>query len=178
MPPVLRLGGQQLGRLTVLKRVKNGRRDRAQWKCRCSCGREVTVLSDSLRTGRTRSCGCLRIDLTKLRETKHGQSGTGRKQPTRTYNSWRAMVQRCTDPKFARFPKYGALGVKVCVRWLGKDGFNNFQSDLGKRPEGTTLGRFGDVGNYEPGNVKWMSSTEQRQNWRPDRNLGGARKAA
>lgn len=164
----LQLEGQRFNRLTVLDQAGMANRQ-TLWKCLCICGKEHLATGGSLRSGNTQSCGCLQRDRTSLGNTKHGQSGNGgRKQPSLTYNSWRAMIQRCTDPKFTRFPKYGALGVTVCDRWQGEHGFENFLADVGERPEGTTLGRFGDVGNYEPRNVKWMDSAEQVANWRPD----------
>ena len=73
------------------------------------------------------------------------------------------MWQRCTNPKTNGFEHYGGRGIKVCDRWKS---FENFFADLGERPAGTTLGRFGDEGNYEPGNVKWMTPAEQRANKR------------
>ena len=81
------------------------------------------------------------------------------------------MKQRCFNPNTERYPKYGALGVTICDRWnISKGGsFQNFLSDMGERPAGTSLGRFGDVGNYEPGNCKWMTQAEQVANRRPDR---------
>jgi len=77
------------------------------------------------------------------------------------------MKTRCFNIKGDNFASYGALGVTVCDRW--KDSFENFLADMGERPEGTTLGRFGDMGNYEPKNCKWMTSAEQVANWRSDR---------
>jgi hypothetical protein len=76
------------------------------------------------------------------------------------------MIQRCTNPKKKCFATYGGQGILVCDRWLS---FDTFLADLGERPTGTTLGRFGDVGNYEPGNVAWQTWTEQAANRRPDR---------
>lgn len=62
------------------------------------------------------------------------------------------MLQRCANPNNASYPEYGGLGVKVCERWMT---FAKFLEDMGERPEGTTLSRFGDAGNYEPGNCAW-----------------------
>lgn len=68
------------------------------------------------------------------------------------------MKNRCYQPTSKGWPNYGAVGIKVCDRWLS---FPNFLADMGKRPDGTTLGRIGDVGNYEPGNCQWQTPTEQ-----------------
>jgi hypothetical protein len=88
--------------------------------------------------------------------------------PTRasaTYRSWDRMIQRCTNPRNISWKYYGGRvpPVAVCERWLT---FENFLADMGERPKGTTLGRFGDVGDYEPSNCKWMTPEEQAANRR------------
>ena len=170
------LTNSRFGRLLVLARAENSsKHGDARWLCRCDCAVEKVVYATNLKSGDTASCGCFQLDQTRLRNTKHGQSGnqdrTEKASPE--YVSWSAMRYRCLNPKSKDFKDYGGKGVKVCDRWLGKEGLQNFISDLGERPEGTTLGRKNDVGNYEPGNVSWMTRAEQVANWRPDRNLGG-----
>jgi len=81
------------------------------------------------------------------------------------------MVQRTTNPKARGHKHYFDAGVKADPRWLGEHGFENFLADLGERPEGTTLGRFGDVGNYEPGNVAWQTRKEQTAEQKTKRQL-------
>ena len=75
-----------------------------------------------------------------------------------TQYSWHCMMRRCYEPGHNRFYSYGAKGVTVCERWHQ---YANFLADMGERPEGCTLGRLGDQGNYEPGNVAWQTSEEQ-----------------
>lgn len=86
----------------------------------------------------------------------HGHCWRGGATPT--YFSWRAMKQRCTRPGHVAWEHYGGAGVKICDRWLA---FENFLADMGERPSGTFLGRYGDIGNYEPGNCAWMTKVEQ-----------------
>src|SRR5207253_5832933 len=84
---------------------------------------------------------------------------------TATYHSWRSMIQRCTNPKRQNYKWYGARGVSVCERW--RDSFDAFLGDMGERPKGKSLDRFPDKnGNYEPGNCRWASQSEQRRNSR------------
>lgn len=80
--------------------------------------------------------------------------------------SWRAMHCRCKYPSSKSFRDYGARGIKICERW---DQFENFLADMGERPPGKTLGRKNNDGNYEPGNCKWETKSEQERNTRRNR---------
>lgn len=74
-----------------------------------------------------------------------------------TYVSWRSMMQRCTDPNATNYKYYGGRGIAVCDRWQS---FEYFLADMGERPEGMTLGRIDNDGSYEPGNVEWVTRSE------------------
>ncbi|MCL4483450.1 MAG: hypothetical protein M1445_12725 [Bacteroidetes bacterium] len=106
--------GRQFGRLTVLNRITADKFRHSKWLCICDCGNQVEVLSSNLNTGHTLSCGCLSIE----QRTKHGQ------YESLTYNSWSAMIQRCTNTKHRYYPDYGGRGITVCQEWL--DSFANF----------------------------------------------------
>lgn len=150
------LVGKTFGRLTAIRPVEI-RNHIIYWLCRCECSKEAVVASRSLRSGNTKSCGCLNREKAaeRFRTTRvtHGFSGSP------TYHSWCAMKQRCTYKNHEHYHLYGGVGVKVCDRWKR---FENFLADMGERPEGKTLGRINDVGNYEPGNCEWQSLSEQR----------------
>jgi hypothetical protein len=88
---------------------------------------------------------------------------------SRVWNSWDHMKRRCNNPKDPKFPDYGARGINVCDRWLGENGFANFFSDMGDRPEGYSLDRINNEGNYTPENCKWSSPKEQANNRRKRR---------
>jgi hypothetical protein len=144
---------------------RKGKTDkRAYWLCTCSCGAMKVICGQELRTGKTKSCGCLREEnrsrLAKAR-TKHGHRRPG--YESLTYISWRSMLARCRNTKHAKYKVYGRKGVRVCDRWRD---FRNFLADMGPRPEGTTLGRILDRGDYEPGNAFWMTRAEQGLNVR------------
>lgn len=75
---------------------------------------------------------------------------------------WSSMKQRCHNPNDKSYARYGAKGIQVCQSW--RDSFDSFISDMGPRPDGHTLERIDSKGNYEPGNVRWATYTEQARN--------------
>jgi hypothetical protein len=90
------------------------------------------------------------------------------KSRTPEYISWASMMERCEDPRFHAWGNYGGRGIVVCDRWRD---FLNFLSDIGPRPTGTTLDRIDSNGNYEPGNCRWATDTEQSNNRRTNRRI-------
>lgn len=156
------LSGQTFDRLTVIERTDRRVNGSICWRCICSCGNAAIVGAADLRTGKTRSCGCLHREISielgrqqGRRNVKHGYRNTP------TYLSWRAMRRRCAD---LGNPYYGGIGIKVCERW---NKFENFLADMGARPFGTTLDRYPDAfGDYESNNCRWATPSQQRMNRR------------
>ena len=145
--------GQLFGRLSVVEQVGRNELKKVLWKCRCECGTEVIVVAGSLVTGNTTSCGCV------LKETitKHG--GTGKS----SYNTWRAMIRRCTKLFDKDYSRYGGKGVTVCTQWLD---YANFAKDMGEPVGDETLDRIDVYGNYEPSNCRWAGVKTQNRNTR------------
>ena len=163
--PIIDITGKQFDRLTVLKRTTSDQRGEARWICRCECGNETIVLGSNLRSGKTRSCGCLRFELPQgASHPKHGA------YKTREYSSWQHMRRRCLDQNNDKFHRYGGRGITICERW---NSFENFLADMGRRPPGLTLDRINNDGNYEPGNCRWATSEEQASNHRMKRGKDG-----
>jgi hypothetical protein len=73
------------------------------------------------------------------------------------------MRNRCNNPTNTNYPSYGGRGIKVCKRW---DDFTVFLADMGEKPEGKTLDRINNDGDYEPGNCRWATRSEQQKNKR------------
>lgn len=170
--PRLNLTGQRFGRLTVVafdkvafdkERTRNG--STTWWKCLCDCGNTKLIRGYTLRRGQSRSCGCLQAELSSARLRTHGMTHTPE------HIAWSAMQCRCRPTTKHRkdYKYYVSKGVKVCPQWQGPNGFSNFLAHIGLRPGAEySLDRYpNNNGNYEPGNVRWATSSEQQYNLRP-----------
>jgi hypothetical protein len=132
------------------------------WRCRCECGVERVVQTGNLNAGVSRSCGCLRDEETRVRETTHGMIHTPE------YQTWQAMRSRCGNPNNHCYSQYGGRGIRVCQEW--QDSFEAFFAHVGKKPSAAhTIERINNDGHYEPGNVKWATAAEQSLNKRTNR---------
>lgn len=90
---------------------------------------------------------------------RHGHSKRGKR--SKTYNTWRAMLQRCLQKTHDKYPRYGGRGITVCSDWRT---FTNFLKDMGERPKNKTLDRINVNGHYEPSNCRWATMKQQAKN--------------
>lgn len=166
------LTNQTFNRLTVKEYVGPTEAGQSLYRCVCSCGNETVSQAGNLKSGQVKSCGCLRRELAadigrksgpqniktnrqsneahSMSMTTHGLSDSP------TYKSWSSMLSRANN-RDGNHPAYE--NVFVCESWMT---FEGFYASMGERPEGTTLSRFGDVGNYEPGNCAWHTDDQQQ----------------
>ena len=160
MAKALDIVGQKFRKLTVIRFTGGRNKWGAKlWECLCDCGNTTKVATRTLTSGNTGSCGCA--------EGLHKHGGVGKG----SYNTWRAMMRRCYNPKDKDFHKYGAVGVKVQDSWHE---YLTFASDVGE-PEGSqTLHRIDPYGDYVKGNCEWATPTRQARDIRlPKHNKTG-----
>ena len=154
--------GQRFGRLTVVGQTEERQHRHVVWECHCDCGNTCFVMSSSLIHGSTKSCGCFMSEARGVSRTTHHMSHE------KIYLLWQGMKQRCFYQNNKAFKYYGGRGITVCDEW--KDNFQAFYDYVSKLPhygeKGYSLDRINNDGNYEPGNVKWSTQTEQLMNRR------------
>lgn len=159
------LYGKKFGRLVALKPNGRSKNRFIIWRCLCSCGQKVNVISSNLRNGNTKSCGCVQKEKAKKRLFRkpgltrtHGMSGST------TYKTWVSMMQRCGNSNSIEFKNYGARGITVCKRW---NKFQNFLQDMGAKPSGLhQLDRINNSMGYSLSNCRWATPIENSNNKR------------
>lgn len=133
------------------------------WAWRCDCGKIVHARAAHVRSGNTKSCGCLRLRILKQSTPLHGHATKGNKSPE--YWAWASMIQRCHNPKAQAYHNYGGRGIKVNAEW--RQSFKAFIKHMGNRPTPShSLDRINNDGDYEPGNCRWSTKSDQAKNRR------------
>lgn len=154
----MNLVGLKFGSALVLKQFpRDGKPDGVLIKC--DCGAEKETCSRSVRRGRTKSCGCLQ----RAKATKHGVSS----HPE--YSRWNGMVQRCTNPDWINYAKYGGRGISVCDTWLrDPQAFFTWLEKSGCK-EGLQVDRIDNDLGYSPDNCRLVSVSANSRNRKSNR---------
>lgn len=157
MSPRIDLTGKTFGHWTVLRFDHKSSNGDAYWVCRCTCGTVKVANGYDLRSGRSRSCGCMVVEL--MRKNKYCLKHGLKKENPRLYGIWQGMLNRCRRKKDVCFKAYGGRGISVCEEWHQFQPFyewsmaNGYSDDL-------TIDRIDVDGNYEPGNCQWITMEE------------------
>lgn len=158
--------GQRFGRLVALRPTSQRRSGKVMWLCQCDCGNTTLSTSNNLKSGGTRSCGCLYKE-TRQGKLKHGMTGE------RLHRIWKGMHSRCNNKNAKSYENYGGRGISICNEWNGDNGFLNFYEWSMKHgyADNLTIDRIDVNGDYTPNNCRWVTQHEQTRNKRNTINL-------
>lgn len=164
------LTGQRFGRLVAVGVASRGRG--VKWEALCDCGAKVVTNGYALKSGATKSCGCLSREMAHERNKRHGDSPVS--GSSKEYHAWENMKARCLRPSTRGYKNYGGRGITVCPRW--RVSYEAFLADVGRAPSpALTLDRIDNDKGYLCGhwaccdgvkNVRWATRLEQNNNKR------------
>jgi len=146
--------GKIFGSWTIVKYLGIHRKLK-HFETRCKCGTIGKHALADLKSNKSTMCTNCHNQLNAIKNTKHGLHGTP------LYKVWSSMLSRCRNPSDSAFKWYGKRGIQVCERW---NNFENFLADMGERPDGLTLDRIDNDGNYTPENCRWVDHKTNCQN--------------
>jgi hypothetical protein len=156
--------GKRFGRLSPMKYAGKNKWGKSLFLCKCNCGKEIIVTENNLKTGNTKSCGCLqKIIVSKTGKSNKLHGHAKNNKISKIYRTWNQIMQRCNNPKNKGYKSYGGRGIKICKRWLK---FENFLEDVKGIPKDLTFDRIDNNRGYSPNNWKLSTMKEQNRNKR------------
>lgn len=151
------LTGNRYGMLVVLERDYSSNTKLIKWKCRCDCGTIKSIYGCSLKSGRSKSCGCQMNKGVKGQNKKHGFTHT------RIYKEWLSMRRRC-KPNSPDSKIYYDRGITVCPEW-NNDFIPFYEWAMANGyDDSLTIDRIDVNGNYCPENCRWITNEMQQSN--------------
>lgn len=151
--------GDVFSRLTVLEELSVSAHGNRRVLCKCECGEEKVFLLSGVRSGNTKSCGCLKREYLQRKNSTHGMSGTP------LYRVWCQMKQRCENDIDKAYKNYGERGITVSGEWKEFEVFYKWAIESGYE-KGLTIERVDVNGNYSPKNCVWIPFENQSKNRR------------
>lgn len=151
------LSGMKFNMLTVVERVERLPNGKTLWRCICDCGNETIVEGYNLKSGGTKSCGCLQKEMSSKYKTTHGMSNT------RLYRIWTDMKQRCINENRARYKRYGGRGITFESTWNDFEPFRDWALSNGYDDD-LSIDRINNELGYYPDNCRWTDVITQENN--------------
>lgn len=145
--------------LTLIRKYRKGTSKHYLGEFKCICGVYKIIRVDHVKSGAVVSCGCFHREQARQANYIHGLC------TSKIFKIYHGMKHRCYNSKAKHYSYYGGRGIKICKRWLGKNGFINFASDMGMPPtEKHSIDRLDNSLGYSIKNCRWATWAEQGQN--------------